>query len=71
MISSGFKLIFAAMAMLGPFGAGVMRQYVVDPEIYAFFLVGGVLLGMVGLFAFASFERDELIAHQRHLRGEG
>ncbi|MDP3408226.1 hypothetical protein [Bosea sp. (in: a-proteobacteria)] len=70
MISSGFKLIFATMAMLGPFGAGAMRAYVVHAEIYVFFLLGGVLLGLVGLFGFASIERDELAAHRRHLQGE-
>ncbi|KPH80547.1 hypothetical protein [Bosea vaviloviae] len=70
MISSGFKLIFAAMAILGPFAAGAMRQFVVNDEVYAFFLVGGVLLGLVGLFGFAAFERDELIEHERNLRGE-
>lgn len=71
MISSAFKLIFAAMAMLGPFGAGAMRQYVAAPEAYSFFLVGGVLLGLVGLFGYAAFERDELVEHRRKLNGEG
>ena len=70
-IQSAFKLIFTTMAMLGPFGAGAMRQYVHDPEVYVFFLIGGVLLGMVGLFGYASFERDELVEHQRNLRREG
>lgn len=70
-IQSAFKLIFASIAMLGPFGAGAMHLYVREPEIYVFFALGGVLLGLAGLFGYASFERVEMAEHQRHLRGEG
>ena len=65
MLQSLFKLFCMAAAMLGPFAAGIIRPYVLQPEIYAIFLVGGGLLGIAGLCGFASIERNEQQAHDR------
>lgn len=71
MISSGLKLLFGALAGLGPFFAGFMIDRVVEPEIYAFFFLFGIGLGLAGLFGFAGLERDEGVRHARNLRREG
>jgi hypothetical protein len=59
MLQSLFKLFCLGCALLGPFGAGIMHQFVVEPEIYAIFVIGGCLLGFGGVCGFASIERDE------------
>ncbi|CAM5764624.1 hypothetical protein [Bosea minatitlanensis] len=64
MLQSLFKLTCLGIAMLGPFSAGALFNFVVEPEIYAIFLVGGLLLGFAGLCGFASVERDEERAHR-------
>jgi hypothetical protein len=64
MLQSLFKLFCLAAAMLGPFSAGAIGPYVREPEIYAIFLVGGILLGIAGLCGFASIERDEARRHR-------
>lgn len=63
LFQSAFKLFCIAAAMLGPYAAGALFHYVREPEIYAIFLVGGVLLGFGGLCGFASTERDERRRH--------
>ncbi|MCA0418160.1 MAG: hypothetical protein LCH80_05480 [Proteobacteria bacterium] len=59
MLQSAFKLFCFGVAMLGPFAAGILHQYVIEPEIYAIFFAGGILLGFGGICGFASIERDE------------
>ncbi|PZU93089.1 MAG: hypothetical protein DI527_07520 [Chelatococcus sp.] len=59
MLQSLYKLFCISIAMLGPFAAGALWKYVVEPEIYVIFLAGGLLLGLAGLCGFASTERAE------------
>ena len=63
MLQAAFKLFCAGIAMLGPFAAGALFPYVREPEVYAIFLAGGILLGVGGLCGFASIERED---EQRH-----
>ena len=67
MFSSACKLLALAMAVFGPFFAGVMYHLVRQPEVYAFFLAFGIMLGLAGILGFASFERDERRRHQAHM----
>ncbi|SFD72608.1 hypothetical protein SAMN05428997_14611 [Bosea sp. CRIB-10] len=67
MIRSGAKLAFLTMVPLGGWFAGVTLQYVKQWEVYAFFLLAGVALSLVGCFAFADLERDEAERHGRNL----
>lgn len=67
MIRSGLKLIYLAFVPLGGFGAGVMYQYVKQPEIYAFFLLAGLTLSLSGAFGFAQLDREESLRHTRNL----
>jgi hypothetical protein len=67
MIRSGFKLMFLACVPLGGWGAGVMYGLVVQSEVYAFFLLAGVALSLVGCFGFANLEREEGERHGRAL----
>lgn len=67
MIRSGFKLLYIALVPLGGFGAGAMYQYVKNPEVYAFFLLAGLALSLVGAFAFADLERQEGEQHGRRM----
>lgn len=71
MLQSAFKLFCLGLAMLGPFSAGVLFPYVVETEIYALFLVGGVLLGVGGVCGFAMVERDEAQRHRAALGRKG
>lgn len=71
MLQSAFKLFCLGCAMLGPLGAGLLKQYVIEPEIYAIFLVGGVLLGFGGICGFASIERDETRRYRAALGKKG
>ncbi|WP_336812297.1 hypothetical protein [Bosea sp. MMO-172] len=63
LFQSAFKLFCFGAAMLGPFAAGALFHYVREPEIYAIFLAGGILLGFGGLCGFASTERAERRRH--------
>ena len=67
MIRSGAKLAFLTIVPLGGFLAGVMFHVVKQTEVYAFFLLAGVALSLVGCFAFADLERDEAERHGRSL----
>jgi hypothetical protein len=67
MIRSGAKLAFLVFVPLGGFFAGVMYNLVKQTEVYAFFLLAGVALSLVGCFAFADLERDEAERHGRNL----
>lgn len=67
MIRAGAKLAFLAFVPLGGFMAGAMYHIVKLTEIYAFFLVAGVALSLVGCFAFANLEREECERYGRAL----
>lgn len=67
MIRSGAKLLFLSLVPLGGWIAGVMYHSVKEPEVYAFFLLAGIALSLVGAFAFADFERSEGERHGRTL----
>ena len=63
LFQSAFKLVCVGCSMRGPFAAGALYHYVREPEIYALFLAGGILLGFGGLCGFASTERYERRRH--------
>lgn len=67
MVRSAFKLLCIGFVPLGGFGAGVMYAYIRQPEVYAFFLLAGVALSLVGAFGLADIERDEGERHGRNL----
>lgn len=69
MFSAIMKLVCGAAAMLGPFLVGALAPYARDPEVYAFFIVAGVGIGLAGLFGFAALDRGELRRHARNLYG--
>jgi uncharacterized membrane protein len=65
------KLAAVTCAVLGPFIAGTVSPFALDPEVYAFCVMSGIALGLAGLFAFAAIEREEGVRHARNLRREG
>jgi uncharacterized membrane protein len=65
------KLAAVTFAVLGPFIAGTVSPFTLDPEVYAFVVIGGIALGLAGLFGFAAIEREEGVRHARNLRREG
>ncbi|MFC5421443.1 MAG: hypothetical protein DI537_36885 [Stutzerimonas stutzeri] len=67
MIRAGAKLAFLTFVPLGGFMAGAMFHIVKQTEVYAFFLLSGVAISLVGCFAFAGLERDEAERHGRNL----
>ena len=71
LIQSAFKLFCLGLAMFGPFASGILFHYVRQPEIYAIFLVGFVLLGFGGICGFAWVERDEAARHRAALGRKG
>jgi hypothetical protein len=71
MLSTLFKLVYTAAAILGPFLAGAANAIVRDPGAQAALIVLGVGIGLMGLFGFAGLERDEAVDHARRLSGEG
>jgi len=69
MLQAAFKLFFLSASVLGPFGAGLLWHVVAVPEVYAFFLLAGVLAGFGGAIGFAWIEAGEAERHLRALRG--
>jgi uncharacterized membrane protein len=63
------KILAVTAAMAGPFIVGAMMPFARDPEVYAFFVVAGISLGIAGLFGFAALDRGELHRHVRNLYG--
>lgn len=69
MFQSALKLAFLLLAVGGPFVAGALHPYVIEPGVYAFFVVAGVLAGVGGLCGFTAIGNGEAVRHERALRG--
>jgi len=69
MLKGIIKLACAGAAMLGPFAAGGLVMVSAREEASIVIVLTGAIVGLVGLFGFASIERGEYDRYERARHG--